>query len=51
VPHHVSSEARSLSLENHEYSTFDLRENDRVQICSFSSRMRGQIPSAETPGA
>jgi alpha-glucosidase len=31
VPHYITSEARSLFLENYEYSTFDLREDDRVQ--------------------
>jgi alpha-glucosidase (family GH31 glycosyl hydrolase) len=49
VPHYITSEVRSLFLENYEYSTFDLREKDRVQICVFASRMRGQIPSADTP--
>jgi alpha-glucosidase (family GH31 glycosyl hydrolase) len=49
VPHYITSEARSLFLENYEYSTFDLREKDRVQICVFASRMRGQIPTADTP--
>jgi alpha-glucosidase (family GH31 glycosyl hydrolase) len=49
VPHYVTSEARSLLLENYEYSTFDLREKDRVQVCVFASRMRGQIPAADTP--
>src|SRR5829696_5055711 len=51
VPHYITSEARSLFLENYEYSTFDLRKKDRVQVCVFSSRMRGQIPSADTPEA
>ena len=45
VPHYITSEARSLFLENYEYSTFDLREKDRVQVCVFASRMRGQIPA------
>ena len=49
VPHYITSEARSLFLENYEYSTFDLQEKDRVQICVFASRMRGQIPAADTP--
>src|SRR5215211_6782542 len=49
VPHYITSEARSLFLENYEYSSFDLREEDRVQIEVFSSRMRGQILSGETP--
>jgi alpha-glucosidase (family GH31 glycosyl hydrolase) len=49
VPHYVTSEMRSLFLENYEYSSFDLREDDRVQVEVFSSRMRGQILSGETP--
>lgn len=49
VPHYITSEMRSLFLENYEYSSFDLREEDRVQIGVFSSRMRGQILSGETP--
>jgi alpha-glucosidase (family GH31 glycosyl hydrolase) len=49
VPHYVTSEMRSLFLENYEYSSFDLREEDRVQVEVFSSRMSGQILSGETP--
>src|SRR3712207_1450071 len=49
VPHYITSEMRSLFLENYEYSTFDLREEDRVQIEVFTSRMRGQILKGETP--
>src|SRR5215204_3673732 len=49
VPHQVTSEARSLFLENYEYSTFDLREDDRVHIGVFSSLMRGQILGGDTP--
>ncbi|MDQ3304124.1 MAG: alpha-glucosidase, partial [Actinomycetota bacterium] len=49
VPHYVTSEMRSLFLENYEYSSFDLREKDRVQVEVFSSRMRGQILSDDTP--
>jgi alpha-glucosidase len=49
VPHYITSEMRSLFLENYEYSSFDLREEDRVQIEVFSSRMRGQILSEDTP--
>jgi alpha-glucosidase (family GH31 glycosyl hydrolase) len=51
VPHYVTSEMRSLFLENYEYSSFDLREVDRVQIVVFSSQMRGQILSGDTPAA
>src|SRR5829696_5716163 len=49
VPHYMTSEMRSLFLENYEYSAFDLRGEDRVQIEVFSSRMRGQILSGDTP--
>jgi alpha-glucosidase (family GH31 glycosyl hydrolase) len=49
VPHYITSELRSLFLENYEYSSFDLREGDRVQVEVFSSRMRGQILSGDTP--
>ncbi|CAN5855720.1 alpha-glucosidase [soil metagenome] len=49
VPHYVTSESRSLFLENYEYSAFDLREPDKVQIEVFSSRMEGQILSADSP--
>jgi alpha-glucosidase (family GH31 glycosyl hydrolase) len=49
VPHYITSEARSLFLENYGYSTFDLREDDRVQIGVFSSLMRGQILAGDTP--
>jgi Glycosyl hydrolases family 31 len=49
VPHYITSEARSLFLQNYEYSTFDLREKDRVQVCVFGPRMRGQILSAGSP--
>jgi alpha-glucosidase len=49
VPHYITSEARSLFLENYEYSTFDLRKDDRVQVGVFSSLMRGQILGADTP--
>ena len=49
VPHYITSEMRSLFLENYEYSSFDLREEDRVQAEVFSSRMAGQILSGDTP--
>jgi len=49
VPHYITGEARSLFLENYEYSSFDLREDDRVQVGVFSSLMRGQILSGDIP--
>jgi alpha-glucosidase (family GH31 glycosyl hydrolase) len=49
VPHYITSEIRSLFLENYQYSSFDLREEDRVQVEVFSSRMVGQILNGRTP--
>ena len=49
VPHYITGDARSLFLENYEYSSFDLREDDRVQVGVFSSLMRGQILSGDIP--
>ncbi len=51
VPHYMTSEMRSLFLENYEYSVFDLRDEDRVQVEVFSSKMTGQILSGGTPAA
>lgn len=49
VPHYVTSELRSLFLENREYSAFDLRRPESVQIEVFSGRMSGQIVHGDTP--
>jgi alpha-glucosidase len=49
VPHYITGELRSLFLENYEYSAFDLRRDDRVQVEVFSSRMSGQVLAGETP--
>jgi alpha-glucosidase (family GH31 glycosyl hydrolase) len=49
VPHYITSKMRSLFLENYEYSSFDLREEDKVQVEVFSSRMSGQILSGLSP--
>lgn len=49
VPHYMTSEMRSLFLENYEYSVFDLRDEDRVQVEVFSPKMTGQILSGGTP--
>ncbi|CAN5676059.1 hypothetical protein BH24ACT21_BH24ACT21_05900 [soil metagenome] len=49
VPHYITSESRSLFLENYEYSSFDLRDADRVQVEVFSRRMEGQILSGDSP--
>ena len=49
VPHYLTSEMRSLFLENYEYSSFDMTEEDRVQVEVFTSRMKGQILAGDTP--
>lgn len=49
APHYVTSELRSLFLENYEYSAFDLRDEDRVRIEVYASRMEGQILAGESP--
>ncbi|MGI8859195.1 MAG: hypothetical protein ACR2HO_03440 [Rubrobacteraceae bacterium] len=49
VPHYITSDSRSLFLENHEYSSFNLTDDDEVSIEVFSRRMEGQILSADTP--
>jgi alpha-glucosidase (family GH31 glycosyl hydrolase) len=51
VPHYLTSEMRSLFLENYEYSSFDLRAEDRVQVEVFSPLVSGQILSADTPAS
>ena len=49
VPHYITSQLRSLFLENYEYSSFDLREGERVVVEVFSGNMRGRILYGESP--
>lgn len=49
VPHYLTSELRSLFLENTEYSAFDLRREDRVRVEVFSGRISGQILHGSSP--
>ena len=49
VPHYLTSEMRSLFLENYEYSSFELRDEERVRVEVFSPRMEGQILNGDTP--
>ncbi len=49
VPQYITSKMRSLFLENSEYSVFDLRKPDRVQISTFSSTLEGRILSGNNP--
>jgi len=49
VPHYLTSRMRSLFLEDYEYSAFDLRHADKVQIELFSDHMKGRILYGESP--
>ena len=49
APHFISSRLRSLFLENTEFSTFDMRHADRVDIKVWSATMTGRILFGETP--
>ena len=51
VPHFITSHLRSLFLENYEYSSFDMREDDRTVIEVFSKNMRGRILNGDSPPA
>ncbi|HOH28264.1 MAG TPA: alpha-glucosidase [Candidatus Hydrogenedentes bacterium] len=49
VPHYITSKCRSLFLENSEYTVFDLRQGNRVEVKVFSSRLCGRILQGDTP--
>jgi alpha-glucosidase len=49
VPQYITSEQRALFLKNSEYSVFDLREDDEVQITLFSGNMKGEILNGDSP--
>lgn len=49
VPHYISSQLRSLFLENYEYAVFDLRLANRVHLQLFASQMQGRILYGESP--
>jgi alpha-glucosidase len=49
VPQYITSQQRSFFLKNYEYSVFDLREDDEVQITLFSGNMKGEILNGNTP--
>ena len=49
APHFISSRLRSLFLENVEYSRFDMRRADRIEIKVWSGTMTGRILYGETP--
>lgn len=49
VPHYISSRLRSIFLDNSQYSIFDLRQANRVQISVFSAVMQGYILYGKDP--
>jgi alpha-glucosidase len=49
VPHYLTSRLRSLFLENKQYSVFDLRRPERVQVQVFSPALSGRILSGGSP--
>lgn len=49
IPHYITSNAKSLFLENYEYSLFDMSEADRIAIEVDAEQMRGRILSGRTP--
>lgn len=51
APHYITSRMRSVFLENCEYSVFDLRQPDRVQVSAFSPVLQGRILYGNDPSA
>lgn len=49
VPHYITSQLRSLFLENYEYVVFDMRRRDRMHIQLFAPQMTGRILHGESP--
>lgn len=49
APHYITSQLRSLFLENKEYSVFDMRVADLVEVKLFSGAMIGRILFGRTP--
>ncbi len=51
APHYITSRCRSLALENHELSRFDLQKPDRVEVELWSSQLRARVFVGRTPAA
>jgi sulfoquinovosidase len=49
VPYIMTSRLRCMFLENHEYSVFDMRKADAIEIKLWSSTMTGRILYGGTP--
>ena len=49
VPHYITSACRSLCLENHELSRFDLRAEEQVEIELWSDTLVARLFHGDTP--
>ena len=49
TPYYLTSLNRSFFLENNEYSSFDLRDDDAVRVTVFSNKVTGRILYGKTP--
>lgn len=49
APHYITSQLRSLFLENREYSVFDMRDSNFVEVKLFSGAMTGRILFGRSP--
>lgn len=49
VPQYITNRNRGLLLENHEYSVFDLRKPERVQVQVWSGNATGRILYGDSP--
>ena len=49
APHYITSQCRSLALENHELSRFDLQQYDRVEVEVWSSQVRARVFVGRSP--
>ena len=49
IPHFITTDLRSFMLENAEFSAFDLREEDRISLTTFSDNLVGRLIVGENP--
>lgn len=49
TPQYITSQLRSLFVENYEFASFNLQENDRVELTVFSNSVKGRILNGVTP--
>lgn len=49
TPQYITSQLRSLFLENYEFSSFNLKEADRVEVTVFSGKANGRILFGNSP--